>query len=130
MEPFTVGNSADRATPSLASACSTRAAATAMSRFSFCAVASSGASSSAPNLDHQSAWGQIGAVLSEGAVKAGGTSPGRSRAWGLAVQAARLAASTLALTPRRKAPRNKDFIELSLPKMEDLSGPRIIGRTS
>ena len=34
-----------------------------------------------------------------------------------AVQAARLMASALALTPRKKAPRNKDFIELSLPKM-------------
>src|SRR3954470_11876098 len=116
MEPFRVGNSAAKATPSLASACSTRAAATAMSRFSFCAVSSSGASSSAPYLDHQSFWGQTGALLAIGAVKPGGTSPGRSRGVGLAVQAAMETASTLALTPRRKAPRNKDFIELSLPK--------------
>ena len=87
-----------------------------MSRFSFCAVSSSGASSSAPYLDHQSFWGQTGALLAIGAVKPGGTSPGRSSGVGLAVQAARLTASTLALTPRRKAPRNKDFIELSLPK--------------
>jgi hypothetical protein len=34
----------------------------------------------------------------------------------LAVQATRLAESTVALTPRRKAPRNKDFIELSFAK--------------
>jgi len=31
----------------------------------------------------------------------------------LAVQAARLAARTVALTPRKKAPRNNDFIEFS-----------------
>src|SRR5450432_2829414 len=116
------GNKADSAMPSAASACNTRAAAWAISRFSFCAVASSGASSSAPNSAHQSAFGQAGAVLSMGAVKPGGTSPGRFKACGLAVQAARLTASMLAVkprreAPRRKAPRIKDFIELSLPKM-------------
>ena len=63
------------------------------------------------------ALGQIGAALSEGAVKAVGTSPGRLSGWGLSVHPARVTASTLALTPRKKAPRNKDFIELSLPKM-------------
>src|SRR5690349_12919395 len=95
----------------------------AMSRFSRCAVSCSGASSVLPNFDHQSAWGQIGAVLSIGAVKAWGTSPGRSSGVGLAVQAARLKARTAMLAPRKSTPRenasrNKDFIELSLPKWD------------
>ena len=60
--------------------------------------------------------GQTGAVLSIGAVKVWGTSPGRSSGWGLAVQAARVMTSALTLTPRIRAAGNKDFIELSLPK--------------
>src|SRR5579863_6795712 len=100
--PLRVGNSAASAMPSLASAASTWAAAAAISRFSFCAVSSRGVSSVEPKFDHQPALGQIGADLSLGAVKAGGTSPGRFRAWGLSVQAVRPRASALALTPRKK----------------------------
>ena len=60
----------------------TRAAAAAMSRFSFCAVSISAGNSSALKFTHQLASGQIGACLSTtGAVKAVGTSPGRSRGW-------------------------------------------------
>ena len=60
------------------------------------ACGSSAGSSGALKFAHQPASGQIGASLTTGAVKAVGTSPGRSSAVGLGVeQPAAVRASTL-----------------------------------
>ena len=89
---------------------STRAAAAAMSRFSFCAVSSRAGNSSALKFTHQLASGQIGDwVSTTGAVKALGMSPVRFRGVGLGVaQPAAVKASMLTERPRKIA-----FIEFS-----------------
>src|SRR5579863_8158344 len=107
---FTTGRRLAKASASVASASITRAAAAAMSRFSFCAVSIRAGNSSALKFTHQLASGQTGACLSTtGAVKAWGTSPVRFRGVGLGVvQPAAAKASMLTERPRKIA-----FIECS-----------------
>src|SRR5690242_16428397 len=83
-----LGKSAEPAIPVCACACTTRAAAARRSRFCSFAVVSSGGSSGAFNVVHQSICGQTGASFAMGAVNAGGTSPSFNGTGAGVVQAA------------------------------------------
>src|SRR5438477_7205159 len=97
------GNSCERTMSRFASACSTFAIATAMSRLSVCAVVTRPLSSMLPKLFHQSGLGQMEAPGARGPWNAGGTSCG-FRACGTGVEHAAAAKVTAAIATNRTHP--------------------------